>query len=91
MKCNKKFDPWVVKNEEKIRDPIEMGATLEAAQDNLKAIIGWKAESLDMKAVLDKGNAAAKLMSSHENADQVKEFAKIDLLLSKSCRFTTHS
>ena len=72
MKCNKKFDPWVVRNEEKIRHPIEMGASLDVAQDNLKAIIDWKAESLEMKAILDKGNAAAKLMSSHENADEVK-------------------
>ena len=77
MKCNKKFDPWVVRNEEKIRDPIEIGSTLEASKDNLKAIIGWKTESLEMKAVLDKGNAAAKLMSSHENADEVKYLQKI--------------
>ena len=77
MKCNKKFDPWVVRNEEKIRDPIEIGSTLEASKDNLKAIIGWKTESLEMKAVLDKGNAAAKLMSSHENADEVKYLQKM--------------
>ena len=73
MKCNKKFDPWIHKNEEKIREPIEMGSSLEAAKDNLEAIIGWKTESLEMKALLDKGNAAAKLMSSHENADEVRK------------------
>ena len=73
MKCNKKFDPWIHKNEEKIRDPIEMGSSLEAAKDNLEAIISWKTESLEMKALLDKGNAAAKLMSSHENADEVRK------------------
>ena len=72
MKCNKKFDPWVLKNEERIRHPLEMGSSLEAAKDNLEAIIGWKTESLEMRAVLDKGNAAAKLMSSHENADEVR-------------------
>lgn len=71
MKCNKKFDPWVLKNEERIRHPLEMGSSLEASKENLEAIIGWKTESVEMRAVLDKGNAAAKLMSSHENADEV--------------------
>ena len=76
MKCNKKFEPWVVKNEEKMMDATEFGCSLEAARDSLEAIMVWKAESLAMKAVLDRGNKAAQLMSSHENADQVKKIER---------------
>ena len=45
-----------------------MCGVANTAFDKLNA---WKAESVDMKAILDKGNAAAQLMSSHDNADQV--------------------
>ena len=76
MKCNKKFEPWVVKNEEKMMDTTELGCSLEAARDSLEAIMVWKAESLAMKAVLDRGNKAAQLMSSHENADQVRKIER---------------
>ena len=63
MKCNKKFEPWVVKNEEKMMDATELGCSLEAARDSLEAIMVWKAESLAMKAVLDRGNKAAHVLA----------------------------
>ena len=52
MKCNKKFDPWVVKNEEKIRDPIEIGSTLEASKDNLKEKLSMDALPMLTKKIL---------------------------------------
>jgi len=69
MKCNKKFEPWLLKNEKRIQEKIDLGTSLDVAKTQLDNINLWKTESFDMKAVLDKGNTAAQLMSSHEDAD----------------------
>ena len=66
MKCNKKFEPWLLKNEKRIQEKIDLGTSLDVAKTVLDNINLWKTESFDMKAVLDKGNTAAQLMSSHE-------------------------
>ena len=66
MKCNKKFEPWLLKNEKRIQEKIDLGTSLDVAKTELDNINLWKTESFDMKAVLDKGNTAAQLMSSHE-------------------------
>ena len=73
MKCNKKFEPWIKQNEDKIFDKIDLGRSLDDANDAIEKVKQWKVESEEMKAILDKGNKAAKKMSNHDNEDQIYE------------------
>ena len=73
MKYNKKFEPWIEKNEEKIFDKIDLGKSLDDAHEAIEKVKLWKVESEEMKAKLDKGNKAAKKMSNHENEDKIYE------------------
>ena len=71
MKYNKKFEPWIDNNEEKIFDKIDLGKSLDDAHEAIEKVKLWKVESEEMKAKLDKGNKAAKKMSNHENEDKI--------------------
>ena len=63
MKCNKKFDPWVLKNEERIRHPLEMGSSLEAAKNNLETV------STELRLLAD-GSMVGSRIFSHYLANQ---------------------
>lgn len=72
MKCNNKFEPWIIENEYTVQNSkIDLGKTIEYAKSKKSEIVDWKIQSEEMKATIDKGNAAAQLMGSHDNADQV--------------------
>jgi len=68
---NKKFDPWIKKSEEKVKEGMKKAASLEDAKALNEEVLAWQAESTSMKQILDNGNAAAHKMTMHDEADKV--------------------
>ena len=68
---NKKFDPWIKKSEEKVKEGMKKAASLEDAKALNEEVLAWQAESAGMKQILDNGNAAAHKMTMHDEADKV--------------------
>jgi len=70
----KKFEPWITKSEERVKEGMKKSENLPEATGILTEVKTWKAESESMKKVLDNGNAAAQRMTMHDEAD--KQYAQ---------------
>jgi len=67
----KKFDPWILKSEEKVKAGMKKASSLEEATSLLTEVNKWKDEAESMKKVIDNGNQAANKMTMHDDADKV--------------------
>jgi len=66
----KKFEPWIAKSEEKVKSGMKKATSLGEATTLLTEVNAWKADAEKIKKVLDNGNAAAKKMTMHDEADR---------------------
>jgi len=66
----KKFEPWIAKSEEKVKAGMKKATSLGEATTLLTEVNAWKTDAEKMKKILDNGNAAAKKMSMHDEADR---------------------
>lgn len=68
---NKKFDPWIMKSEEKVKAGMKKASSLGEATTTLDDVKKWQEETEKMKKIIDGGNEAAHKMSMHDEADRV--------------------